>query len=73
MYCSTIASSELSARVVEHMTWPEEPAGFEYCFCLPCTPVIHFLREKVTGLLVDFRILNGVFVPRKPSALIRQG
>jgi hypothetical protein len=68
--CSTIASSELAARVVERMMWPEDPEGFEYRFCLPCSPVIHVLIEKNTGVLVAFRILNGRFVPIRKSEQI---
>lgn len=42
--------------------WPREPEGFEYRFCLPSSPVVHFLRERITCSLVAFRIQNGQFV-----------
>jgi hypothetical protein len=46
----------------DYKPWPPEPEGFEYRFCLPSSPVLHFLRELTSGALVPFRIQRGGFV-----------
>jgi hypothetical protein len=43
-------------------SWPHVPEGYEYRFCLPSSPVLHFLRELTTGVLISFRIQRGEFI-----------
>ena len=58
---SEAAAPCLAPGHLQQTTWPPEPEGFDYRFCLPSTPVVHFFREKATGMLVAFHILNGSF------------